>query len=270
MIGMARFSASWMRTGVDGSFPADGVCQDADRGVRGSFLGGGRRQGVASASDHPRLGARRDQPEEGTIVVAFTAGDAFLNAAGVVHGGFLAAMLDDTMGPALVAGLEPGDFAPTTDLHVQFLRPARASRLVGRGRVVDAAGTSLSSLENSLMRRAPLLRWPLLRRRSGPSCSGARLTKSGLNPVQAHTDHGGLHHQCQRPEDPPTNTERRICRPVPAWRLYPLPYISADFADWSPIDLVTQRDQFLGRCVAWPCLRESADCVVNNVLRVIP
>ena len=44
-------------------------------------------------------------------MVAFTAGDAFLNAAGVVHGGFLAAMLDDTMGPALVAGLEPGDFA---------------------------------------------------------------------------------------------------------------------------------------------------------------
>ena len=26
------------------------------------------------------------------------------------------------------------------------------------------------------------MRWPLLRRRSGPSCSGARLTKSGLNP----------------------------------------------------------------------------------------
>lgn len=75
-------------------------------------------------------------PEEGTIEVEFTAGEAFLNPAGVVQGGFLAAMLDDTMGPALVAGLEPGDFAPTTDLHVQFLRPARAGRLVGRGRVV--------------------------------------------------------------------------------------------------------------------------------------
>jgi uncharacterized protein (TIGR00369 family) len=75
-------------------------------------------------------------PEKGTIEVAFTAADAFLNPAGVVQGGFLAAMLDDTMGPALVAGLEPGDFAPTTDLHVQFLRPARAGRLVGRGRVV--------------------------------------------------------------------------------------------------------------------------------------
>ena len=75
-------------------------------------------------------------PEEGTIEVAFRATTAFLNPAGVVQGGFLAAMLDDTMGPALVGGLDPGDFAPTTDRHVQFLRPARAGRLVGRGRVV--------------------------------------------------------------------------------------------------------------------------------------
>lgn len=75
-------------------------------------------------------------PEKGTIEVAFTATDAFVNPAGVIQGGFLAAMLDDTLGPALVAGLDPGDFAPTADLHVQFLRPAHPGRLVGRGRVV--------------------------------------------------------------------------------------------------------------------------------------
>ena len=75
-------------------------------------------------------------PDAGTIEVAFTAGDRFLNPVGVVQGGFLAAMLDDTLGPALVATLGPGQFAPTTDLHVQFLRPARPGRLVGRGRIV--------------------------------------------------------------------------------------------------------------------------------------
>ncbi len=75
-------------------------------------------------------------PQEGTIEVAFAATEAFLNPAGVIQGGFLAAMLDDTLGPALVACLNPGDFAPTTDLHVQFLRPARPGRLLGRGRVV--------------------------------------------------------------------------------------------------------------------------------------
>lgn len=75
-------------------------------------------------------------PDQGTIEVAFTATEAFLNPVGVVQGGFLAAMLDDTLGPALVATLGPGQFAPTTDLHVQFLRPARPGRLVGRGRIV--------------------------------------------------------------------------------------------------------------------------------------
>jgi uncharacterized protein (TIGR00369 family) len=75
-------------------------------------------------------------PDAGTIEVAFTATDRFLNPMGVVQGGFLAAMLDDTLGPALVATLGPGEFAPTTDLHVQFLRPAKPGRLVGRGRIV--------------------------------------------------------------------------------------------------------------------------------------
>jgi len=75
-------------------------------------------------------------PDAGTIEVAFTATERFLNPVGVVQGGFLAAMLDDTLGPALVATLGPGEFAPTTDLHVQFLKPARVGRLVGRGRIV--------------------------------------------------------------------------------------------------------------------------------------
>ena len=75
-------------------------------------------------------------PEAGTIEVAFTASEQFLNPVGAIQGGFLAAMLDDTLGPALVATLGPGLFAPTTDLHVQFLRPARPGRLTGRGRIV--------------------------------------------------------------------------------------------------------------------------------------
>ena len=75
-------------------------------------------------------------PDAGTIEVAFTATEQLLNPVGVIQGGFLTAMLDDTMGPALVATLGPGLFAPTADLHVQFLRPARAGRLTGRGRVV--------------------------------------------------------------------------------------------------------------------------------------
>jgi uncharacterized protein (TIGR00369 family) len=36
----------------------------------------------------------------------------------------------------VVATLGPGQFGPTLDLHVQFLRPAHPGRLTGRGRVV--------------------------------------------------------------------------------------------------------------------------------------
>ncbi|MBO2454636.1 PaaI family thioesterase [Actinomadura barringtoniae] len=76
-------------------------------------------------------------PDQGTIEVAFEAGEQFLNPVGVVQGGFLAAMLDDTLGPALVATLPEDQFAPTLDLHVQFLRPARPGRIVGHGRIVQ-------------------------------------------------------------------------------------------------------------------------------------
>jgi uncharacterized protein (TIGR00369 family) len=79
-------------------------------------------------------------PEAGTIEVGFQATDRFLNPAGNVQGGFLAAMLDDTLGPALVATLGPGEWAPTTDLHVQFLAPARPGPIVARGRVVRRGG----------------------------------------------------------------------------------------------------------------------------------
>jgi uncharacterized protein (TIGR00369 family) len=89
-------------------------------------------------------------PAAGTIEVAFTATDQFLNPAGVVQGGLLAAMLDDTLGPALVATLGPGQFAPTTDLHVQFLRPARPGRLTGRGRVVRR-GKEVAFLSGELL-----------------------------------------------------------------------------------------------------------------------
>ena len=80
-------------------------------------------------------------PDAGTIEVAFTGRPEFRNPAGDVQGGILAAMLDDTMGPALVATLGPGEWAPTADLHVQFLAPARPGPFVGRGRVVRRGRT---------------------------------------------------------------------------------------------------------------------------------
>jgi uncharacterized protein (TIGR00369 family) len=75
-------------------------------------------------------------PHAGTIEVTFTATEQFLNPMGNVQGGMLAAMLDDTLGPALVATLRQGEWAPTLDLQVQFLSPALPGQLRGHGRVL--------------------------------------------------------------------------------------------------------------------------------------
>lgn len=90
-------------------------------------------------------------PDAGTIELGFRAREEFTNPVGVVQGGFLAAMLDDTLGPALVATLPAGYFAPTLDLHVQFLRPAYPGRLTGRGRVVKR-GNDIAFLSGELAR----------------------------------------------------------------------------------------------------------------------
>ena len=88
--------------------------------------------------------------ENGTIEVAFTATEDFTNPMGNVLGAFLAAMLYDTVGPALLATLEAGQFLSTLDLNVRFLRPARPGRMVGRGRVAQRAG-DIAHLEASLI-----------------------------------------------------------------------------------------------------------------------
>src|SRR5262249_56598777 len=66
-----------------------------------------------------------------------------------VLGAFQAAMLYDTMGPALLATLAPDEFQSTLQLSVSFLRPVRPGRLTGRGHVVHRAG-DLGVLEASL------------------------------------------------------------------------------------------------------------------------
>lgn len=74
-------------------------------------------------------------PEAGSIEVEFQGKPEFTNPAGHIQGGFLAAMLDDTMGPALAATLKAGEFAPTLNLNVSFARPAKVGLLQGKGRI---------------------------------------------------------------------------------------------------------------------------------------
>jgi uncharacterized protein (TIGR00369 family) len=89
-------------------------------------------------------------PDAGTITVRFQAREEFNNPLGNVQGGILAAMLDDTMGPALVATLPPGKFAPTLEMKVSFFAPAKVGPLWGRGRVVKT-GTTNAFVEADLV-----------------------------------------------------------------------------------------------------------------------
>ena len=88
--------------------------------------------------------------ERGTIETKFEARPEFLNPMGNVQGGFLAAMLDDTMGTALSATLDAGQFAPTVNLNVQFHRPAKVGPLKGVGRVM-LRGREVCQLSSELL-----------------------------------------------------------------------------------------------------------------------
>ena len=74
--------------------------------------------------------------EDGVVEADFEGKPEFTNPVGNVQGGILAAMLDDTMGPALACQLRAGEFAPTLNLTISFLKPAKPGRLRGIGRVV--------------------------------------------------------------------------------------------------------------------------------------
>ncbi len=90
------------------------------------------------------------RPADGWIRTRFEARPEFLNPAGYIQGGFLAAMLDDTMGPAMFIYSEGRLFTPTIEMHVSFLCPAKPGPLYGEGQVVQA-GTSIAFLEGKLM-----------------------------------------------------------------------------------------------------------------------
>jgi uncharacterized protein (TIGR00369 family) len=78
----------------------------------------------------------RVDAEAGVVEADFEGKPEFTNPVSNVQGGILAAMLDDTMGPALACQLAAGEFAPTLNLNISFLKPAKPGKLRGVGRVV--------------------------------------------------------------------------------------------------------------------------------------
>jgi uncharacterized protein (TIGR00369 family) len=99
-------------------------------------------------------------PEQGTIRVEFEARADFLNPVGTIQGGILAAMLDDTMGPAAAALLGGTGFPQTLELKTSFVRPAYPGKLYAeasvrhRGREILFLEGSLYSADGALIATA--------------------------------------------------------------------------------------------------------------------
>ncbi|HEX8568756.1 MAG TPA: PaaI family thioesterase [Caulobacteraceae bacterium] len=92
---------------------------------------------------------RSADPATGDVEIDFEAKPEFANPRGFIQGGILAAMLDDTMGPAVFVRTRGQLFPVTIDLHAQYLKPVKAGRLSAKARVVRL-GKTVAFMEGEL------------------------------------------------------------------------------------------------------------------------
>lgn len=89
------------------------------------------------------------RPAEGWIRVGFEGKPEFCNPAGFVQGGLLSAMLDDTMGPAVLVMSEGRLYTTTISMTVNFLAPAKPGPIVGEAKVTQL-GKTIAFVEGKL------------------------------------------------------------------------------------------------------------------------
>jgi uncharacterized protein (TIGR00369 family) len=89
------------------------------------------------------------RPADGWLKLGFEGRPEFLNPAGFVQGGILSAMLDDTMGPAVLVMTEGKSYTTTVSLTVNFLNPARPGPIIGEAQVTQL-GKSIAFVEGKL------------------------------------------------------------------------------------------------------------------------
>ena len=74
--------------------------------------------------------------ERKQLRVSYLLDERFTNPIGTIHGGAIAAMLDNVIGPLVVAHLPPDQFAPTLELKTSFLRSAQAGKFIAEGQLL--------------------------------------------------------------------------------------------------------------------------------------
>jgi uncharacterized protein (TIGR00369 family) len=82
------------------------------------------------------VGFRLTAFDGATARLEMEAGARHHNPMGQVHGGIFADLADAAMGVVFAATLDEGESFTTLELHVSYLRPVRAGRLLATARVV--------------------------------------------------------------------------------------------------------------------------------------
>ena len=89
------------------------------------------------------------RPQEGWIQVGFDGKTEFCNAAGFVQGGILSAMLDGTMGAAVIVMSDGKFYDPTISMMVNFMARAKTGPITGEAKVTQL-GKSIAFVEGRL------------------------------------------------------------------------------------------------------------------------
>jgi uncharacterized protein (TIGR00369 family) len=89
------------------------------------------------------------RPEEGWLKVGFDGKKDFCNPAGFIQGGILSAMLDDTMGPAVLIMTEGKLYTTTISLTVNFMASAKPGPITAEARVIQL-GKTIAFVEGKL------------------------------------------------------------------------------------------------------------------------
>ena len=75
------------------------------------------------------IGASSPEAADGRATLTVDADDRHVNAAGTIHGGMLATLVDATMGAAIRSAVG-GETPATSQLTLTYLRPGKPGRLV--------------------------------------------------------------------------------------------------------------------------------------------
>lgn len=88
-------------------------------------------------------------PEKGWVRIEFRGDASLTSPSGFLQGGVLAAMLDDTMGPAVWSRTNGTQFPVTIDMTISFVAAARPGLIIGEAHVISL-GKLIAFMEGEL------------------------------------------------------------------------------------------------------------------------